>query len=103
MAEIKGTETSMDEINDLLVKIDLLSKKDAECKSLSGGQKRKLCIALALIGNSQLILLDEPTSGLDVIAKKALWNFLKGYKKNKIIILTTHSLDEAEYLGDRIL
>ena len=102
MAEIKGTETSIDELKNLLVKIDLMSKKDAECSTLSGGQKRKLCIALALIGNSQLILLDEPTSGLDVVAKKALWNFLKNYKQNKIIILTTHSLDEAEYLGDRI-
>ena len=51
MAEIKGGQTSMDEINDLLVKIDLLSIKDAECKTLSRGQKRKLCIALALIVN----------------------------------------------------
>ena len=102
MSEIKGNNFNIDEINDLLIKIDLISKKNSICKILSGGEKRKLCIALALIGNSKLILLDEPTSGMDVIAKKSLWQFLKGYKKDKIIILTTHSLDEAEYLGDRI-
>ena len=61
-----------------------------------------MCLALALIGDPQIVLLDEPTSGMDVIAKRSLWEFLKNYKENKIIILTTHSLDEAEYLGDRI-
>ena len=70
--------------------------------TLSGGQKRKLSIALALIGNPKIVLLDEPTSGMDAIAKRELWKFLKDYKKDKIIILTTHSLDEAEYLGDKI-
>ena len=102
MQELKGEKANENEINDLLRRIGLLEKNNYLCKNLSGGEKRKLCIALALIGNSQLILLDEPTSGMDVIAKKALWEFLKGYKKDKIIILTTHSLDEAEYLGDRI-
>ena len=102
MQELKGERSNEREIDDLLRRIGLLEKNKSLCKELSGGQKRKLCIALALIGNSQLVLLDEPTSGMDVIAKKALWEFLRGYKKDKIIILTTHSLDEAEYLGDRI-
>lgn len=102
MSEIKGTSNNMDEINDLLTKIDLADKRDAEASTLSGGQKRKLCISMALIGNSKIILLDEPTSGMDVTAKRQLWHFLKNYKENKVIILTTHSLDEAEFLGDRI-
>ena len=102
MCEIKGRRANIYEIEELIRKIELSDKKDALCKTLSGGQKRKLCVALALIGNSKIILLDEPTSGMDVIAKKSLWEFLKNYKKNKIIVLTTHSLDEAEYLGDRI-
>ena len=102
MTELKGGKANMNEINDLITKIELADKADAMCSTLSGGQKRKLCIALALIGNSKLILLDEPTSGMDVIAKRSLWKFLKSYKGDKIIILTTHSLDEAEYLGDRI-
>lgn len=69
---------------------------------MSGGQKRKLCVACAFIGGSKVILLDEPTSGLDVSARRHLWNMLKKYKKDKIIILTTHFMDEADYLGDRI-
>ena len=90
------------EIKNLIEKLGLEEKKNSLSKTLSGGQKRRLCIALALAGNSRLILLDEPTSGMDVISKREIWNFFKSYKSDKIIILTTHSLEEAEYLGDRI-
>ena len=102
MSQIKGSQVNYQEIEELITKIELLPKKKALCSTLSGGQKRKLCIALALIGNSRIILLDEPTSGMDVMARRSLWEFLKNYKKDKIILLTTHFLDEAEYLGDRI-
>ena len=102
MCKIKGSKINKKEIQELINKIELTPKKDALCSTLSGGQKRKLCIALALIGGSQIILLDEPTSGMDVMARRKLWDFLKNYKKDKIILLTTHFLDEAEYLGDRI-
>ena len=102
MCKIKGSFVNQQEIDELITKIDLLPKKYALCSTLSGGQKRKLCIALALIGNSKIILLDEPTSGMDFMARRSLWEFLKKYKKNRIILLTTHFLDEAEYLGDRI-
>ena len=102
MCKIKGSQVDYQEINELITKIDLLPKKKSLCNTLSGGQKRKLCIALALIGNSKIILLDEPTSGMDVMARGSLWEFLKNYKKDKIILLTTQFLDEAEYLGDRI-
>ena len=102
MCKIKGSRVNYQEIDELIRKIELYPKKNALCSTLSGGQKRKLCIALALIGNSKIILLDEPTSGMDVMARRSLWEFLKNYKKDKIILLTTHFLDEAEYLGDRI-
>ena len=102
MCRIKGSSVDKREIENLINQIDLSQKKSALCSTLSGGQKRKLCIALSLIGNSKIILLDEPTSGMDIMARRALWEFLKNYKKNKIILLTTHFLDEAEYLGDRI-
>ena len=102
MMEIKGIKSDQQQISILINKIGLIEKQSAICKTLSGGEKRKLCVALALIGNSELVLLDEPTSGMDIISKRALWDFLKEFKNNKIIILTTHSLDEAEYLGDRI-
>ena len=102
MCEIKGAAMNTVELNSLLTKIALVDKMNSVCDTLSDGQKRKLCIALTLIGNSRVILLDEPTRGMDVVAKRELWEFLRNYKDNKIIILTTHSLDEAEYLGDRI-
>ena len=102
MCEIKGSKVNMKEMIDLIKKIDLYDKRDAICSTLSGGQKRKLCIALALIGGSKIILLDEPTSGMDIMSRRKLWDFLKSYKKDKIILLTTHFLDEAEYLGDKI-
>ena len=102
MMEIKGIKGDNAQVDDLINRIGLKEKKFAICKNLSGGEKRKLCISLALVGNSKLVVLDEPTSGMDVMAKRALWDFLKEYKNDKIIILTTHSLDEAEYLGDRI-
>ena len=102
MSEIKGGDINLNEATELILKIGLAEKANSLCGTLSGGQKRKLCTALALIGNSNIIILDEPTSGMDPMSKRSLWDFLKNYQKNKIILITTHSLDEAEYLGDRI-
>ncbi len=59
-------------------------------------------MAIALIGNSKLVVLDEPTAGMDLSARRKLWNMLKKYKQGRIIILTTHYMDEADILGDRI-
>lgn len=82
--------------------VDLKDKADYLSKNLSGGQKRKLSVAIAFIGPSKLIYLDEPTSGMDTSARRYIWDILKKYKKDRIIILTTHFMDEADYLGDRI-
>ena len=57
---------------------------------------------MALIGGSKLVILDEPTSGMDLGARRSLWDMLKKYKRDRIIILTTHYMDEADVLGDRI-
>ena len=59
-------------------------------------------MAIAFIGNSKLVYLDEPTSGMDTSARRHVWDLLKNYKKGRIIVLTTHFMDEADYLGDRI-
>lgn len=59
-------------------------------------------MAIALIGGSKLVLLDEPTAGMDLSARRKLWNMLKNYKNDRIVILTTHYMDEADILGDRI-
>jgi ATP-binding cassette subfamily A (ABC1) protein 3 len=70
--------------------------------TLSGGNKRKTSVCMALIGGSRFVILDEPTSGLDLGARRNLWDMLKKYKRDKIIILTTHFMDEADVLGDRV-
>jgi ATP-binding cassette subfamily A (ABC1) protein 3 len=75
---------------------------DTMAQNLSGGNRRKLSVAIALIGGSKFVLLDEPTAGMDLSARRKLWNMLKNYKHNRIIILTTHYMDEADILGDRV-
>jgi ATP-binding cassette subfamily A (ABC1) protein 3 len=102
-ARLKGIKGNFEsEIDEILSDLDLLHKKNYLAGKLSGGQKRKLCVAIALMGQSRIILLDEPTSGMDTFARRHLWEILKKYKKDRIIILSTHNMDEADYLGDRI-
>ena len=96
LAEINTQSTK------LLTDLQLLEKKNSLTKHLSGGQKRKLSVGIALLGNPKLVMLDEPTSGMDATARREFWDMLKKYKKDKIIILTTHYMEEADYLGDRI-
>lgn len=86
----------------MLTDVDLMEKKDQYSKTLSGGQKRRLSVAIAFIGNSKLIYLDEPTSGMDTSARRHIWEMLQKYKRDKIVVLTTHFMDEADVLGDRI-
>ena len=64
--------------------------------------KRKLSVALAFCGKSKFVLLDEPTAGVDPYARRAIWDLLLKYKKGKTIILSTHHMDEADVLGNRI-
>ena len=78
---------------------DILNKKASK---LSGGWQRRLSIALALIGEPQILFLDEPTLGLDVIARSELWDTIRALKGKVTIILTTHYMEEAEALSDRI-
>ncbi len=75
---------------------------DERAKTLSGGWQRRLSIAMALISQPEILFLDEPTLGLDVIARRELWSIIKGLKGKITIILTTHYLEEAEALADRI-
>ena len=95
-----------DEIEDftqkMLVQVGLHRKKDALVMTLSGGQKRKLQLLIALAGDTKIILLDEPSSGMDPTSRRDTWDLIKSFKKDKIIILTTHYMDEADELGDRI-
>lgn len=75
---------------------------DSRAKTLSGGWKRKLSIAMALVGEPELLFLDEPTLGLDVLARRELWRSIEKLKGKMTVILTTHYMEEAEALSDRI-
>uniref|UniRef100_A0A8D0V351 ABC transporter domain-containing protein n=1 Tax=Sus scrofa TaxID=9823 RepID=A0A8D0V351_PIG len=101
---IKGIPQKMRliEINNMLSTFNLLEKHNAFSVSLSGGMKRKLSIIIALIGGSKVVILDEPTSGMDPASRRATWNLLQHYKQDRTILLTTHDMDEADLLGDRI-
>jgi len=99
---MKGCTETERNIDELLMDVDLFDKKNFPAGRLSGGQKRKLCVAMAFVGGSEVVLLDEPTSGMDAYARRRLWETIQKYKNNRIIILTTHYMDEADYLGDRI-
>ena len=102
--DFKGVDkkTKKEEIKKIMIDVDVYPSKDIEARNLSGGNKRKLSVAIALVGGSKFVLLDEPTAGMDLSARRRLWNMLKNYKSNRIIILTTHHMDEADILGDRI-
>uniref|UniRef100_A0A8B9KPA1 ATP-binding cassette, sub-family A (ABC1), member 3b n=1 Tax=Astyanax mexicanus TaxID=7994 RepID=A0A8B9KPA1_ASTMX len=86
----------------MLTVLNLEDKRNAQSKTLSGGMKRKLSIGIALIGDSKVVMLDEPTSGMDPSARRATWDLLQGEKRGRTILLTTHFMDEADLLGDRI-
>ena len=86
----------------LLKDLNLKSKENVLSMNLSGGYKRKLSLGIALVGGSKVVFLDEPSSGMDVTARREMWDMLKKYRSNRIIILTTHYMEEADNLGDRI-
>ena len=86
----------------MLEKFRLIERKDDKAKKLSGGLKRRLSIAMALISNPKIVFLDEPTLGLDIKARRELWSTLNELKGKVTIILTTHYLDEVEKQADRI-
>ena len=90
------------EIAELCGALSLRDVMDKRAKKLSGGYKRRLSIAMALINDPEVLFLDEPTLGLDVIARAELWDTIKAIKGNLTIILTTHYLEEAEEMCDRL-
>jgi len=83
--------------------VGLADKRDSRCTTLSGGQQRRVDLALGIVGNPELVFLDEPTTGLDPQARRQVWVLVKQMTdQGKTILLTTHYLDEAEALADRV-
>uniref|UniRef100_A0A2P2KTL6 ABC transporter family protein n=1 Tax=Rhizophora mucronata TaxID=61149 RepID=A0A2P2KTL6_RHIMU len=103
-ASIKGLPpASIDMVaQDLLEKVKLTDSARVRTRSYSGGMKRRLSVAIALIGDPRLVILDEPTTGMDPISRRHVWDIIQDAKKGCAIVLTTHSMEEADILSDRI-
>ena len=102
MAGVYQIKDKEEKINELVKQFKLSEVLNKKAKTLSGGWQRKVSIAISLINNPKILFLDEPTLGLDVLARKELWKVIEGLKGEKTIILTTHYMEEAESLSDRI-
>jgi ABC-2 type transport system ATP-binding protein len=91
---------NLDEVIEL---VELVEKRDARVRTLSGGQRRRLDLALALVGDPELVFLDEPTTGFDPAARRRAWDTIRGLRDlGKTVFLTTHYMEEAAQLADRI-
>uniref|UniRef100_A0A2K5S234 ATP binding cassette subfamily A member 7 n=1 Tax=Cebus imitator TaxID=2715852 RepID=A0A2K5S234_CEBIM len=86
----------------LLQDVGLVPKRSVQTRHLSGGMQRKLSVAIAFVGGSQVVILDEPTAGVDPASRRGIWELLLKYREGRTLILSTHHLDEAELLGDRV-
>lgn len=104
IARIYGSDrkTAEKKSDEMVAAFQLEDYKKSKAKTLSGGTQRRLSIAMALISDPQILYLDEPTLGLDVLARRELWTVIRGLKGRVTMILTTHYLEEAEALSDRI-
>lgn len=91
------------ELQELLKMVELTTKKDAKSSTLSGGQKRKLQLAMMLTGGSSVCCIDEVSSGIDPLSRRKIWDILLAERGKRTIILTTHFLDEADLLSDKIV
>jgi ABC-2 type transport system ATP-binding protein len=91
------------DVDEVIALVGLEEKRDARVKTLSGGQKRRLDLGIALVGDPELVFLDEPTTGFDPAARRAAWELIRSLRTlGKTVLLTTHYLDEAQHLADRL-
>ncbi|KAK1794086.1 hypothetical protein P4O66_010988, partial [Electrophorus voltai] len=102
-AAIKGILPSDidNEVRKVLKDLDLEKIIDAQAKNLSGGQKRKLSVGIAILGDPKILLLDEPTAGMDPVSRHQVWALLKGRRAGRVTVFSTHYMDEADILADR--
>lgn len=101
---LKGLESNLrdEDIRQLLVEVQLWEHRDKPANALSGGMKRRLSLAICLIGHPQVIYLDEPTNGLDPVLRKSFWVLLQSVLRNKAVLITTHLLSEVEVLCNEV-
>mmetsp|Transcript_33634 Transcript_33634/g.74460 ORF Transcript_33634/g.74460 Transcript_33634/m.74460 type:complete len:1035 (+) Transcript_33634:121-3225(+) len=98
---LQGAELA-DAVESGLQSVNLLAWGNRQARQYSGGMKRRLSVAISFIGRPQVVYLDEPSTGLDPASRRGLWEVVKGHKSGRATILTTHSMEEAEMLCDRL-
>ncbi|KAI9544411.1 hypothetical protein NQZ68_001284 [Dissostichus eleginoides] len=98
----RSQEEAEQEVEEMLLDLGLPHKRDDEAQNLSGGMQRKLSVAMAFAGGSKVVILDEPTSGVDPYSRRSIWDLLLKYRAGRTVILSTHHMDEADLLSDRI-
>uniref|UniRef100_A0A8C4UM45 ATP binding cassette subfamily A member 4 n=1 Tax=Falco tinnunculus TaxID=100819 RepID=A0A8C4UM45_FALTI len=103
-SQLKGRsrDEAEQELETMLEDIGLTHKRNEEAQNLSGGMQRKLSVAIAFVGEAKVVVLDEPTSGVDPYSRRSIWDLLLKYRSGRTIILSTHHMDEADILGDRV-
>ncbi|KAL8202962.1 UNVERIFIED_CONTAM: ATP-binding cassette sub- A member 1 [Gekko kuhli] len=103
-ARLKGLSEKLvkKEMEQMAIDVGLPHKLKSKTSKLSGGMQRKLSVALAFVGGSKVVILDEPTAGVDPYSRRGIWELLLKYRQGCTIILSTHHMDEADILGDRI-
>ena len=95
-------ETIAKHVDERVQDVNLTRAQHVQSGSYSGGMKRRLSIAIALLGDPQIVYLDEPTTGMDPVTRRDVWDMIIRAKKGRVIVLTTHSMEEADVLGDRV-
>lgn len=90
------------EVERRISQVALEDAADLVSGAYSGGMKRRLSVAVALMGDPEVVYLDEPTTGMDPVSRRHVWDIIEEAKKGRAVILTTHSMEEADILGDRI-
>ncbi|CAL8346561.1 unnamed protein product [Merluccius merluccius] len=98
----RSLEDAQREVESMLDDLELPHKRDDEAQNLSGGMQRKLSVAMAFVGGSKVVILDEPTSGVDPYSRRSIWDLLLKYRNDRTVILSTHHMDEADLLSDRV-
>ncbi|XP_027860620.1 retinal-specific phospholipid-transporting ATPase ABCA4a isoform X2 [Xiphophorus couchianus] len=91
-----------EEVENMLQDLGLPHKRDELTQNLSGGMQRKLSVALAFVGGAKVVILDEPTSGVDPYSRRSIWDLLLKYRLGRTVIMSTHHMDEADLLSDRV-
>ncbi|CAL9697713.1 unnamed protein product [Knipowitschia caucasica] len=91
-----------EEVENMLQELGLPHKRDELTQNLSGGMQRKLSVALAFVGGAKVVILDEPTSGVDPYSRRSIWDLLLKYRAGRTVIMSTHHMDEADLLSDRV-